>query len=861
MPGSLSTYRRKRDFAATPEPKGRLARTGKTLSFVIQKHAARRLHYDFRLELDGTLKSWAVPRGPSLDPSAKRMAVRTEDHPLDYAGFEGVIPEGHYGAGTVIVWDRGEWEPSGDPRAGYREGKLKFELHGEKLHGRWMLVRVRGREDERQEPWLLIKERDEDARPASEYDVLEALPDSVLEKARAAKPGAKGKPGPKAKASSGSKAKASTGPKARKRAIGEPASLPLFLQPQLATLVDEAPAGEDWIYEVKLDGYRIVARIDGEDVKLFTRNGNDWSPRLERLAGEVRALGLRSAWLDGEIVALNDKGLPDFQKLQRAFDVSRTTDIVFYAFDLPWFDGRDLRRVPLLERRALLERILEGNESPHVRFSAHFTGPGPELLAAACEQGLEGLIGKRADAPYTSSRSTAWIKLKCRKRQEFVVGGWTDPRGSRNGFGSLLLGVHDAEGRLVYAGSVGTGFDEKLLASIKSKLDALATDASPFHERRRDVKGHWVRPRLVAEVAFTEWTGDGRIRHPVFQGLRTDKDPRAITREKAVEPPQSPGEAKKSPRRKAGRAASRRENDGAPVVAGRKVSNAGRVIDRSTGLTKLDLVRYYERIAPAILPHLEDRPVALVRAPTGVEGEGFFQKHVEAVKIPGIVELPRSLWPGHDPLIVIDTVEALVAAAQVNVIELHTINSTAGAIRKPDRMIFDLDPGEGVAWKHVLEATALVRKMLDHLGLESFVKTSGGKGLHVVVPLEPKLGYEAVRNFSEDVVVHMAKALPQLFVAKSGERNRVGRIFIDYLRNNWAASTVAAFSPRMRPGLPVSVPIRWSELAKLESPRQWTIANVHERLARLRTDPWRDYGKKRQGLSAAIRRLAAAKKG
>jgi len=838
MAGSLSTYWKKRDFRVTSEPRGKVARAGKRLSFVIQKHAATRLHYDFRLELDGTLKSWAVPKGPSLDPRVRRMAVQTEDHPLSYASFEGVIPKGQYGAGTVIVWDRGTWEPVGDPREGYRKGKLKLEMHGEKIRGRWNLVRVRGREDERQQPWLLIKENDEEARPAADYDVTEALPDSVI---------AGRKKAAKKRAAPGKKAKAARDPRPRGHGeTGVPAAavkadLPLALFPQLAVLVDEPPRGEGWIYEVKFDGYRLLARIDGDDVRLFTRNGNDWSSRLKPLRDEVRALGIASAWLDGEIVVMNRKGNPDFQALQGAFDNAKTGDIVFFAFDVPFFGGYDLRRVPLVERRELLRAVLGPRQSEHVRYSEHFDAPVEQLLEGACRKGLEGLIGKRADAPYASRRSTSWVKLKCTRRQEFVVAGYTDPKGSRTGFGSLLLGVHDDEGRLVYAGNVGTGFDEALLRSLMAKLQALATDKDPFHERPRGVKGHWVRPRLIAEVAFTEWTSDGRIRHPVFHGLRTDKDPQAITREPEVHDV----DAKKPPARK----------PGAAKAAGLGITHPDRVIDAKSKATKLDLVRYYERIAPHMLPHLVGRPIALVRAPTGIGGELFFQKHGEKIGIPGIRQLDRRLWPGHPAMLEVATREALVGAAQMNVIELHTWNSTTADIAHPDRMIFDLDPGEGVTWETLKEATSLVKKALDLLGLESFLKTSGGKGLHVVVPLEPSWGYDEVKDFSERLVQHMAVTIPKLFVAKSGARNRVGRIFIDYLRNGKGATTAAAFSARARPGLGVSVPVAWRELPKLVAADQWNIANVHERLKKLRADPWKDYRQVKQTLDDAARRL------
>ena len=852
MRGSLSPYRKKRDFGATPEPRGAVVRPGAALSFVIQKHAARRLHYDFRLELDGTLKSWAVPKGPSLDPHVRRMAVHVEDHPLDYASFEGVIPAGQYGAGTVIVWDRGDWIPAGDPRAGYRAGKLKFELRGEKLHGRWTLVRMHGHEDERQEPWLLIKEDDDEARPAAEYDVTEALPDSVNTRPDEPAPAkAKKRAATKARTRNATTARAAIIPPA-----AQPAELPLTLFPQLATLVDEPPGDSGWVYEVKFDGYRIVARIEDDDVRLFTRNGNDWSARLKSLKAEIRGLGLDRAWLDGEIVVLDAKGLPDFQALQRAFDSSATNDIVYFVFDLPYYGGYDLRRVPLAERRALLEAVLAKSASTRVRFSRTFDAPVKTLLENACAQGLEGLVGKRADAAYTSTRSVSWIKLKCTRRQEFVVCGYTDPKGSRSGFGSLLLGVNDAEGHLRYAGSVGTGFGDEMLRTLKAKLAALETAKPPFFETPRGVKGHWVKPRLVAEVAFTEWTGDGRVRHPTFRGLRSDKDPEAITREEPAHAPRAA--AKTRPGRALSRAA---ERERGTEVGAIQVTHGDRIVDPKSQVTKLELVRYYERIAPHMLPHLIGRPIALVRAPDGIGGELFFQKHGERIRIPGIIQLPLEYWPGHPAMLEIASAETLVGAAQMNVVEFHTWNSTTKRIDKPDRMIFDLDPGEGVAWEQLVEGASLMHKMLDLLGLASFLKTSGGKGLHLVVPLTPtpEWGYDEVKDFSQAVVQHMARTLPRLFVSKSGARNRLGRIFVDFLRNGTGATTIAAYSARARPGLGVSVPVRWSELARLKSADQWNVGNVEARLARLRADPWRGYAEVRQTADDAMKRLAAVR--
>lgn len=837
MPGSLSTYWKKRDFGITSEPRGEVApRKGKQLSFVVQKHAARRLHYDFRLELQGTLKSWAIPKGPSFDPKIRRMAVHTEDHPMSYANFEGVIPAGQYGAGTVIVWDRGTWEPVEDPVQGYRKGKLKFDLHGEKLHGRWNLIRINSRADERQEPWLLIKESDEEARPASEYDVTEASPDSVLSKPKKAKTAKR--------TAKKSAAKSSRDPGVPSAAVKAP--LPVAFFPMLATLVDEPPRSGDWIYEIKLDGYRVVARIDGDDVRVFTRNGNDWTSKLKPVRDEIRKLGIVSAWLDGEIAVMDPKGNPSFQLLQRAIDNARSGDIVFFAFDMPHFGGYDLTAVPLTQRKLLLQKVLEGRESERVRFSEAFDAPVEQLLEGACKKGLEGLIGKRAGSTYVSKRSNAWIKLKCSQRQEFIVIGYTDPKGTRTAFGSLLLGLHDEKQELVYAGSVGTGFDEHLLLTIHDKLKPLRTDKAPIVVPR-GVKGHWVQPKLIAEVAFTEWTEDGRVRHPVFHGLRTDKDPEAISREKVVddaelEKPRAAAKPGKKVR-----------------IASIDISHPERVIDKRSGAAKLDLVKYYESIADLMLPHLVGRPIALVRAPTGIEGELFFQKHGEKIKIPGIRQLDRSFWPGHPAMLEIATGETLVGAAQMNVIEIHTWNSTTDDIAHPDRVIFDLDPGKGIDFETLKEGTTLTRKMLDLLGLESFLKTSGGKGLHVVVPLTPsrKWGYDEVKDFAEDMVKHMAATIPKLFVSKSGESNRVGRIFVDYLRNGKGATTICAFSARARPGLGVSVPLTWRELPKLISSDQWNIFNVQERLKKLRADPWKDYSTTKQTLDDAAARLGA----
>ena len=520
-------------------------------------------------------------------------------------------------------------------------------------------------------------------------------------------------------------------------------------------------------------------------------------------------------------------------------------------FDLPYYADHDLRQVPLRERRNLLRQLMTLNTSEHLKFSEDFEADAATLLQAACQLRLEGVIGKRADAPYVSARSPTWIKLKCTQRQEFVIGGYTDPKGSRTGIGSLLLGVHDQQGRLIYSGNVGTGFDHKTLDQLHAKLSALKISKPPFHQLATGIKGHWVSPKLVAEVSFGEWTQDGRIRHSVFHGLRTDKLPEKITKEKAIRVQDEPVKrtATKSKSTKTATAA---------TVLGVKISHGERVIDASTGLTKLDLVRYYESVADAMLPHLKGRPTSLVRGPSGIGGQLFFQKHVDTLRIPGINELDPSFLPGHPPMLEVATATALVQAAQLNVIEFHTWNATVKSIENPDRILFDLDPGEGVEWQQIVEATMLTKAFLDELKLKCFLKTSGGKGLHVVVPLSPVANWDEVKDFSEAVVVHLARTVPQRFVAKSGPKNRVGRIFIDYLRNGRGSTTAAAFSARARPGLGVSMPLAWDELEGLKSASQWDITNAYARLKKQRVDPWQDYRRTRQTIKRAAQKLSAA---
>ncbi|NKF30139.1 DNA ligase D [Pseudomonas sp. BGM005] len=848
MSRNLDDYNRMRDFSATSEPaaerrRGKKSAGDHALQFCIQKHDASHLHYDFRLELDGALKSWAVPKGPSLDPKVKRLAVHVEDHPLDYATFEGSIPEGHYGAGDVIVWDRGVWIPQEDPEKAYAKGKLKFELRGEKLAGVWNLVRTHM--PGKKEQWFLIKHQDSAARPQSDYDVLVAEPDSVLsertivDKPRLSAKQVKPLQGP---------AKAPRKSASGKLTGAHKAKIPAQLKPQLATLVESAPEG-DWQYEIKFDGYRIMARIDQDEVQLFTRNGHDWTHKLPKQAQALAALGLESAWLDGEMVVADADGVPDFQALQNAFDSGRSENIVYYLFDLPYLNGVDLREVPVQERRAALATVLKAHEDPLLRFSEAFDETPQALLNSACQMRMEGLIGKRLGSPYVSRRSSDWIKLKCKHRQEFVIVGYTDPKGARSSFGALLLGLHDRDsGELRYAGKVGTGFNETTLKSIlaqlkplKVKKPAVINPPSGF-----EAKGvHWLKPSLLAEVAFAEMTQDGSVRHAVFHGLREDKPAKDITEERAR--PMKISKTESTAPSQSGLA------DGKV-----RITHPDRVIDASSGTTKMQLAEYYASVAEWILPQLKDRPVALVRAPDGIAGELFFQKNAENLAIPGIRTLDKELTG--QPVMLINNAEALIGAVQMSTVELHTWNATTTDLDKPDRFVLDLDPDPALPWKSMVEATALTLTVLDELGLKAFLKTSGGKGIHLVVPLTRKHGWDEVKDFSHAIVTHMAKLLPERFSAVSGPKNRVGRIFIDYLRNGLGATTICAYAARTREGLPVSVPLFREEVGEIKGADQWNVRNVHERLAEVGDEPWADMKKTRQSITAEMRKRVGMKK-
>jgi bifunctional non-homologous end joining protein LigD len=863
---SLADYRRKRDFGRTPEPAGKAGTGGKrdkkgTGQFVIQKHDATQLHYDFRLELDGVLKSWAIPKGPSLDPKERRLAVEVEDHPLDYGAFEGVIPEGEYGGGTVLLWDRGRWQPEGDPRQGLRKGHLKFRLEGEKLHGGWALVRMRRREDEKKDNWLLIKEADEEARPLRRGDVLKQRPESVdsgrslgeiadtaAERGEVwSAGGAAAKPGKLARA--GKK----TPPKKRAAKRTRAASsnrLPPFVAPQLATLAAEVPKGDDWLFELKLDGYRIEAAVAGGHAKLLTRNAKDWTAKFPVVAAAVAKLPVASALLDGEVVALAADGRSSFQALQNALRPeagAERTALVYFVFDLLHLDGDDLTGRPLAERKDLLHRLLGRGTGATARYNDHIAEEGAAFYRQACRLGVEGVVAKRASAPYRPGRGTDWLKVKCIQRQELVIGGFTAPKGTRSDLGALLLGVYDGD-ELRFAGKVGTGFDAASLRDLRRRLQPLARKRPPFAAppRGADARGvQWVEPKLVAEVAFTEWTADGHLRHPSFQGLREDKPARQVRRERPAPPPK----AKKSKK-----SATPRKEEATDTVAGIHLTHPDRVLYPEQGVTKLDLARYYEAAADWILPHLAGRPLSLVRCPQGSGKACFYQKHLregapDAVRAVTIAEEDG----GKEPYPYVNDLAGIVALVQIGVLELHGWGAKIANLEHPDRLVFDLDPDPSVGWERVAEAALLLRERLAELRLESFVQTTGGKGLHVFVPLSPRRSWDEVKAFARALAESVVAAAPDRYLSKASKAARKGKIFIDWLRNGRGATAIVPYSTRARAGATVATPLDWKELDRTQ-PLDLSVKTVPARLAALRADPWEGFWKLRQSLRADVLR-------
>jgi bifunctional non-homologous end joining protein LigD len=906
---ALEIYRKKRQFGVTPEPRGRKGATGGN-RYVIQKHAARRLHYDLRLELDGVMKSWAVTRGPSLDPGEKRLAVHVEDHPIEYNAFEGTIPAGEYGGGTVMIWDRGTWIPDGDPHKGYAKGHLNFELKGEKLHGQWHLVRMRGRPNEKHDNWLLIKAKDEDARGPRDKDILDEKARSVVsgrtieeiaggkgrkrvwhsnrasggddtgagktsgpqsqrsfreelraqaQSQAAAKSRAKSTAdaktvratranSAKSKAKSKAKAKSAATAVALKKSAAPPASgkrakLPEFVPPSLATLSDTPPSGANWIHEIKLDGYRIEARLDHGKVRLFTRNRKDWTHRFKTIADAVAKLPAQTALLDGELVAENEKGFSSFSLLQTDLKEGNSERLVYWVFDLLYLDGRDLTEEPLLGRKAALERLLRpGNSASPVRYCEHLEGNGAAILKRACDIDLEGIVSKRSDAPYRSGRSDNF-KTKCHNEQEFVVVGFSPSNAMPRAIGALTVAFHE-DGELRYAGRVGTGYTHSTAHDLWKRLDALRVAKSPVDvpkdERRKDVI--WVKPQTVVEVEFRGITHDGLLRQASYKGLREDKPAREVVRETPTRASTARPAMAVSPMVKRTSAPARQGGAQRVKVANVQLTHPGRVYWDDAGVTKQDLAEYYVSVWDWMAPHVVDRPLALVRGPEGIGGELFFQKHI-AANVRSSPVRHQVDAKEHD-VIAVEKLDDLIALVQSGALEIHVRGSRLDALEACDRIVFDLDPGEGVAWKDIVAAARETRERLKALKLESFAKLSGGKGIHVVLPIADA-DWDTVKNFSERIAVSMAKDSPQCYLAKMTKSLRKGRIFIDYFRNSREATSVAPYSTRSRPGAPVSAPLSWEQLGRSTSGNEFTLLNLKKRL---RVDAWRDIAKVRQRL-------------
>jgi bifunctional non-homologous end joining protein LigD len=796
----LATYNAKRDFTRTKEPPGKAGKSkAKALTFVVQKHDATRLHWDFRLELDGVLLSWAVTRGPSRDPKVRRLAVRTEDHPLDYGGFEGTIPKGDYGGGTVMLWDRGTWEPIDEPREGVEKGKFHFRLFGERMKGEWVLIRLKpDNAKQTRENWLLFKIDDEEAKAP---DLVETYVDSVA-----------------SKRSMDAIAKGTASWPTRPRGTAKALPMPGFRPPQLATLVDGPPTGNDWLHETKYDGYRALVAIAGGKAQAYTRAGHDWTEKFARIADAAAILPVQSALIDGEICALDKAGRPGFSALQDALTTGGP--LVFFAFDLLELDGQDLAKQPLTDRKAALASLLEA-APPQIVYAEHVRGGGERMFKALCDAGYEGVVSKRADAPYRSGRSKGWLKSKCTKRQEFVIGGWS-ASGKGRGFASLLLGLNGPDG-LTYAGRVGTGFDARNLESLSKRLEALAVKQPPFAGALpAETRGaHWVKPDLVAEIAFAEFTGEGRVRHASFLGLREDKPAAEVKPEVTTK------------RKRAAKAAPQTATAAAALVAtGVTISSPDREVFPELGLTKQALAEYYALLAPAMLEDMAGRPVSLVRCPQGRGKQCFFQKHDSGMFPDSVhtVQITESSGKPEDYL-VLDSAEGIVACVQMGTIEFHGWGSRAAHLERPDRLVFDLDPDEGIDFTAVKAAAVLVRDRLQAQGLPSLPMVTGGKGVHVIAPLTPDAEWPKVKDFARGFAEDLAAELPEAFVATMSKAKRKGRIFIDWLRNQRGATAVMPWSVRARDGAPVAVPVSWKTLDGLAAANTHSAADAAAILA------------------------------
>lgn len=835
---SLKNYRHKRNFKLSPEPKGKRSnKDTQQLHFVVQKHDASHLHYDFRLEIAGYLKSWAIPKGPCLDSEIKRLAIHVEDHPLEYGNFEGHIPKGEYGGGTVILWDRGTWECENDPSDAYKKGTLTFKLYGEKLKGRWKLFKTKNAANQ----WLLIKLPDRYVKKLDIYDICIQKPKSVISHLTIEQIANQGHGRLNDKKLSRNKQEENISAIKIQLKLSK---IPTIVHPQLATLVDKPPSGEQWIHEIKFDGYRLIAIKHRNKTKLITRNNKDWTHYFAAVAAEIDQLAPENLILDGEIVVLDEQQHSNFQLLQNAIKHSQGC-FKYYLFDILYIDKYNLMSLPLIERKNILKALISSAKTDVLYYSDHVVGHGNTILNKSCEFALEGIVSKNVNSAYTQKRTSDWLKTKCIKRQEFIICGFTEPKGSRKGFGSLLLATYQRN-RLTYCGNVGTGFTQSSLETLYNQLEKLIVTTMPFKKKPAiPEKINWVKPLLIAEIEFSEFTESGMVRHASFKGLRSDKLPQEISIEKAMNLSNTNHITKKAKTKTIAKKNKNKTNSKSNIIKDYLfydvfITHAHKILYPEANISKIQLLDYYDAIKEWILPYIINRPLTIVRCPDSYRA-CFYQKNYQENMSKFIL---RKLYRGKEEdkaLIYIKNIKGLIALIQLASLEIHTWGSQINNIEKPDQIVFDLDPAPDVQWLEVVKAAKEIKALLLELNLQSFVKSTGGKGLHVVIPIKPHYQWEAIKRFTQTLAQEMTLRYPKQYVSKMSKQLRRGKIFIDYLRNQRGATFIAPYSTRARVDAPIATPLAWDELSKNRNDNIFILKNIMQRLNSLKIDPWKNF--------------------